>query len=30
MRTALGPALATFLEDPSIAKMMLNPHGRRA
>jgi hypothetical protein len=29
MRTALGPAFATFLEDTSIAQMMLNPDGRR-
>ena len=28
LRTALGPAIATFLEDPSIAEVMLNPDGR--
>ena len=29
LRTALGPAIATFLEDPSIVEVMLNPDGRR-
>ena len=29
MRTALGPAFATFLEGPSIAQMMLNPDDSR-
>jgi len=29
MRTALGPAFATFLDGPSIAEMMLNPDGSR-
>jgi type IV secretion system protein TrbB len=28
LRTALGPAIATFLEDPSIVQVMLNPDGR--
>jgi len=28
LRTALGPAIASFLEDPSIAEVMLNPDGR--
>ena len=28
LRTALGPAIARFLEDPSIAEVMLNPDGR--
>jgi type IV secretion system protein TrbB len=28
LRTALGPAIATFLEDPSIVEVMLNPEGR--
>lgn len=28
LRTALGPAIAGFLEDPSIAEVMLNPDGR--
>ncbi|PNG24664.1 P-type conjugative transfer ATPase TrbB [Methylocella silvestris] len=28
LRTALGPAIATFLEDPSIVEVMLNPDGR--
>jgi hypothetical protein len=29
MRTALGQAFGTFLEDSWIAQMMLNPDGRR-
>ncbi|MBM7488199.1 P-type conjugative transfer ATPase TrbB [Bradyrhizobium canariense] len=28
LRTALGPAIATFLEEPSIVEVMLNPDGR--
>jgi Flp pilus assembly CpaF family ATPase len=28
LRTALGPAIARFLEDPAIAEVMLNPDGR--
>ncbi|MGV7217822.1 P-type conjugative transfer ATPase TrbB [Bradyrhizobium sp. UFLA05-112] len=28
LRTALGPAIARFLEDPSIIEVMLNPDGR--
>ena len=28
LRTALGPAVATFLEDPTIVEVMLNPDGR--
>jgi len=28
LRTALGPAIATFLEDPPIVEVMLNPDGR--
>ncbi|KAA3448113.1 P-type conjugative transfer ATPase TrbB [Mesorhizobium sp. SARCC-RB16n] len=28
LRTALGPAIAEFLEDPSIVEVMLNPDGR--
>ncbi|CAM5761133.1 P-type DNA transfer ATPase VirB11 [Labrys miyagiensis] len=28
LRTALGPAIATFLEDPVIVEVMLNPDGR--
>ena len=28
LRTALGPAIADFLEDPSIIEVMLNPDGR--
>ncbi len=28
LRTALGPAIAAFLEDPSIIEVMLNPDGR--
>src|SRR3984885_13271839 len=28
LRTALGPAIALFLEDPAIAEVMLNPDGR--
>jgi type IV secretion system protein VirB11 len=28
LRTALGPAIANFLEDPSIVEVMLNPDGR--
>jgi P-type conjugative transfer ATPase TrbB len=28
LRTALGPAIAIFLEDPSIVEVMLNPDGR--
>ncbi|MCP1912521.1 type IV secretion system protein VirB11 [Bradyrhizobium elkanii] len=28
LRTALGSAIATFLEDPSIVEVMLNPDGR--
>jgi type IV secretion system protein TrbB len=25
LRTALGPAISTYLEDPSIVEVMLNP-----
>ena len=28
LRTALGPAIAGYLEDPSIVEVMLNPDGR--
>ncbi|TIW30509.1 MAG: P-type conjugative transfer ATPase TrbB, partial [Mesorhizobium sp.] len=28
LRTALGPAIAEFLEDPEIVEVMLNPDGR--
>src|SRR5580693_9105843 len=28
LRTALGPAIASYLEDPSIVEVMLNPDGR--
>ena len=28
LRTALGPAVARFLEDPSVVEVMLNPDGR--
>ncbi|EIM72245.1 P-type conjugative transfer ATPase TrbB [Nitratireductor aquibiodomus RA22] len=28
LRTALGPAIATFLEDPGVLEVMLNPDGR--
>src|SRR5579862_8195710 len=28
LRTALGPAIARYLEDPSIVEVMLNPDGR--
>jgi len=28
LRTALGPAIANFLEDPAIVEVMLNPDGR--
>ena len=28
LRTALGPAIAAFLEDPSIVEVMLNPDGK--
>ncbi len=28
LRTALGPAIASFLEDPGIVEVMLNPDGR--
>ena len=28
LRTTLGPAIATFPEDPSIVEVMLNPDGR--
>src|ERR1700704_3749520 len=28
LRTALGPAIAHFLEDPSVVEVMLNPDGR--
>src|SRR5215472_16058785 len=28
LRTALGPAIAGYLEDPSIIEVMLNPDGR--
>lgn len=28
LRTALGPAIARFLEEPAVVKVMLNPDGR--
>jgi type IV secretion system protein TrbB len=28
LRTALGPAIAAWLEDPAIIEVMLNPDGR--
>lgn len=28
LRTALGPAIARFLEDPAVVEAMLNPDGR--
>src|SRR3546814_13300131 len=28
LRTALGPAIAHFLEDPAVVEVMLNPDGR--
>ena len=28
LRTALGPAIAGYLEDPGIVEVMLNPDGR--
>jgi type IV secretion system protein TrbB len=28
LRTALGPAIAGFLEDPQVVEVMLNPDGR--
>src|SRR5437588_5417638 len=28
LRTALGPAIARFLEDPTVVEVMLNPDGR--
>ena len=28
LRTALGPAIAVFLEDPGVVEVMLNPDGR--
>ncbi|PWB79618.1 MAG: P-type conjugative transfer ATPase TrbB, partial [Methylocystaceae bacterium] len=28
LRTALGPAVASFLEDPTVVEVMLNPDGR--
>ncbi|WP_428835066.1 hypothetical protein [Sphingomonas endophytica] len=28
LRTALGPAIAGFLEDPTVVEVMLNPDGR--
>src|SRR6202008_2390327 len=28
LRTALGPAISAYLEDPSIVEVMLNPDGR--
>ena len=28
LRTARGPAIARYLEDPSIVEVMLNPDGR--
>jgi len=28
LRSALGPAIARYLEDPSIVEVMLNPDGR--
>jgi len=30
LRTALGPAIALWLEDASVVEVMLNPDGRRA
>jgi len=27
LRTALGPAIATWLEDPAVVEVMLNPDG---
>ena len=29
LRTALGPAIALWLEDASVVEVMLNPDGRR-
>jgi hypothetical protein len=29
VHTALGPAIAAFLEDPSIVEVVLDPDGRR-
>jgi Flp pilus assembly CpaF family ATPase len=28
LRTALGPDIAAFLEDPAVVEVMLNPDGR--
>ncbi|HEY8008100.1 MAG TPA: P-type conjugative transfer ATPase TrbB, partial [Methylocella sp.] len=28
LRTALGPAIAAWLEDPAVIEVMLNPDGR--
>jgi type IV secretion system protein VirB11 len=28
LRTAFGPAIARFLEDPEVVEVMLNPDGR--
>ena len=28
LRTALGPAIAAYLEDPGVVEVMLNPDGR--
>ena len=28
LRTALGPAISRFLEDPAVVEVMLNPDGR--
>lgn len=28
LRTALGPAIAQYLEDPAVVEVMLNPDGR--
>jgi type IV secretion system protein TrbB len=28
LRTALGPAIAAWLEDPGVVEVMLNPDGR--
>ena len=28
LRTALGPAIALWLEDPAVVEVMLNPDGR--
>jgi Flp pilus assembly CpaF family ATPase len=28
LRTAFGPAIARFLEDPAVVEVMLNPDGR--